>query len=137
MIVVGGVPAALAAAIASARNGASTVPTEREYKLTAEDAIKGRRFDDVVAISSCATIRYHGYRRHLEHEGYDIPYRCLLSKRVEGLLIAKRCISSEQQPYESHRAMIPITAFGEDAGTAAALSAEQGVAPRELDATTL
>ncbi|MHB1319440.1 MAG: FAD-dependent oxidoreductase, partial [Anaerolineae bacterium] len=29
---------------------------EGEYKLTAEDAIEGHRFDDVVAISSCAII---------------------------------------------------------------------------------
>jgi hypothetical protein len=110
---------------------------EGEYKLTAEDAIEGRRFDDVVAISSCAIIHYYGYRRYLEHEGYDIPYRCLVPKQVEGLLIAGRCISSEQQPYESHRAMIPIMAIGEAAGTAAALSAQQGVAPRALDVTLL
>jgi hypothetical protein len=110
---------------------------EGEYKLTAEDAIEGRRFDDVVAISSCAIIHYYGYRRYLEHEGYDIPYRCLLPKQVEGLLIAGRCISSEQQPYESHRAMIPIMAIGEAAGTAAALSALRDVAPRALDVTTL
>ena len=61
---------------------------EGEYKLTAEDAIEGRRFDDVVAISSCAIIHYYGYRRYLEHEGYDIPYRCLVPKQVENLLIA-------------------------------------------------
>ena len=110
---------------------------EGEYKLTAEDAIEGRRFDDVVAISSCAIIHYYGYRRYLEHEGYDIPYRCLVPKRIEQLLIAGRCISSEQQPYESHRAMIPIMAIGEAAGTAAALSARQGVAPRDLDVALL
>ena len=83
-------------------------------------ALGGRRFDDVVAISSCAIIHYYGYRRYLEHEGYDIPYRCLLPRQVEQLLIAGRCISSEQQPYESHRAMIPIMAIGQAAGTAAA-----------------
>ncbi|MHC4617180.1 MAG: FAD-dependent oxidoreductase [Planctomycetota bacterium] len=110
---------------------------EGEYKLTAEDAIEGRRFDDVVAISSCAIIHYYGYRRYLEHEGYDIPYRCLVPKQVEQLLIAGRCISSEQQPYESHRAMIPIMAIGQAAGTAAALSASQDVAPRKLDVRLL
>ncbi len=36
---------------------------EGEYKLTAEDAIEGHRFDDVVAISFCAIIHYYGYRR--------------------------------------------------------------------------
>ncbi|MBN1579422.1 MAG: FAD-dependent oxidoreductase, partial [Anaerolineae bacterium] len=110
---------------------------EGEYKLTAEDAIEGRRFDDVVAISSCAIIHYYGYRRYLEHEGYDIPYRCLVPKDVDNLLIAGRCISSEQQPYESHRAMIPIMAIGQAAGTAAALCAQTGVTPRRLNVARL
>ncbi|MDF1516037.1 MAG: FAD-dependent oxidoreductase, partial [Anaerolineae bacterium] len=106
---------------------------EGEYKLTADDAISGRRFADVVAISSCAIISYYGYRRYLEHEGYDIPYRSLLPLGIENLLIAGRCISSEQQPYESHRAMVPIMAIGQAAGSAAALSADAGIAPRNLD----
>jgi len=110
---------------------------EGEYKLTAEDAIEGHRFDDVVAISSCAIIHYYGYRRYLEHEGYDIPYRALVPKKVDNLLITGRCISSEQQPYESHRAMIPMMAIGQAAGVAAALSALQDVKPRALDVTML
>jgi hypothetical protein len=106
---------------------------EGEYTLTAEDAIEGRRFEDVAAISSCAIISYYGYRRYLEHEGYDIPYRCLVPKKVDGLLAAGRCISSEQQPYESHRAMAPIMAIGQAAGTAAALCCETDATPRGLD----
>jgi hypothetical protein len=110
---------------------------EGDYKLTAEDVLNGRRFDDVVAISSCAIIAYYGYRRYLEHEGYDIPYRCLLPKSVDNLLVAGRCISSEQQPYESHRAMVPIMAIGQAAGTAAALTALKDVSPRNLDVQLL
>jgi hypothetical protein len=110
---------------------------EGEYKLTANDAISGRRFDDVVAISSCAIIHYYGYRRYLEHEGYDIPYRCLVPQGVDGLLVAGRCISSEQQPYESHRAMVPIMAIGQAAGAAAALCTQAGCAPRQLDVPRL
>lgn len=110
---------------------------EGEYKLTADDAITGRQFDDVVSISSCAIISYYGYRRYLEHEGYDIPYRCLVPKVVDNLLISGRCISSEQQPYESHRAMAPIMAIGEASGTAAALSAKENVKPRNLDVPLL
>jgi hypothetical protein len=110
---------------------------EGEYKLSAEDAIQGRRFDDVVAISSCPIIHYYGYRRYLEHEGYDIPFRALIPKQVDHLLVAGRCLSSEQQPYESHRAMIPMMATGEAAGTAAALCAAQGIGPRALEIRTL
>ena len=107
------------------------------YKLAADDAISGRRFDDVVAISSCAIISFYGYRRYLEHEGFDIPYRSLVPKSMDGLLVAGRCISSEQQPYESFRAMAPIMAIGEAAGTAAALAAKAKVEPRKLDVAAL
>jgi hypothetical protein len=110
---------------------------EGEYKLTAQDAISGRRFEDVVAISSCPIISYYGYRRYLDHEGYDIPYRCLVPKGIDDLLIAGRCISSEQQPYESHRAMAPIMAIGQAAGAAAALSVESGAHPRGIDVKRL
>ncbi len=106
---------------------------EGEYTLTADDAIEGRRFDDAIAVSSCPIIRYYGYRRYLEHEGYDIPYRCLVPQEVEGLLVAGRCISSEQVPYESHRAMVPVMAIGQAAGTAAALCARTGANPRGLE----
>ena len=110
---------------------------EGEYKLTAEDAIEGRRFDDVVAISPCPIIHYYGYRRYLEHEGYDIPYRCLVPQKIDNLLVAGRCISSHQQPYESHRSMVPIMAIGQAAGAAAALCCGDGVRPRDLDVRRL
>jgi len=110
---------------------------EGEYKLTADDAIRGRRFDDVVAISACPIIHYYGYRRYLQHEGYDIPYRCLVPKKIDALLVAGRCISSQQQPYESHRSMASVMAIGQAAGAAAALCCQTGVSPRNLDVARL
>jgi hypothetical protein len=110
---------------------------EGEYKITAEDAIEGRRFPDVVAISPCPIIHYYGYRRYLQHEGYDIPYRALVPQKVENLLVTGRCISSEQQPYESHRAMVPMMAIGQGSGVAAALCARTGASPRTLDVALL
>ena len=110
---------------------------EGEYKLTAEDTLKGCRFEDVVAISPCPVIHYYGYRCYLEHEGYDIPYRSLVPKQIDGLLVAGRCISSEQQPYESHRAMVPIMAIGQAAGAAAALCSQADRQPRDLDVAHL
>jgi len=110
---------------------------ECEYKLTEQDALEGRRFEDVIAISSCAVIHYYGYRRYLEHEGYDIPYRCLVPRGVDGLLVAGRSISSEQQPYESHRAMVPVMAIGQAAGVAAALCCRTGKSTREVDVGVL
>lgn len=103
------------------------------YQITAEDVIAGRVFEDGIAVAANPIIRYYGYRRYLEHEGYDIPYRCLLPQKVDGLIVAGRCMSSDQQAYESWRAMAHILAIGEAAGTAAALSALGGVQPKQLD----
>jgi hypothetical protein len=107
------------------------------YKTTADDAIEGRKFDDSISMSACPIISYYGYRRYLEHEGYEIPYRCLLPQKVEGLLVAGRCISSDQQSYESWRAMAPTMCLGEAAGTAAALSVKSKKSPKEIDVEML
>ena len=106
---------------------------EGEYKLTGEDVMEGRRFDDVIALASNPIIAYYGYRRFLEHEGYDIPYRCLVPKKIEGLLVAGRCMSSDQRAYESWRAMGHVLCIGEAAGVAAAAAADAGVTPRRAD----
>jgi len=107
------------------------------YTLTADDALSGRHFADSVAMSSCPIIHYYGYRRYLEHEGFHLPYRCLLPKGVENLLVAGRCISSEQQPYESYRAMVPIMAIGQAAGVAAALCVKYDCSPASLNVAAL
>ena len=107
------------------------------YKTSAEDAIEGRKFNDSVAMSACPIINYYGYRRYLEHEGYEIPYRSLLPQKVEGLIVAGRCISSDQQSYESWRAMAPTMSIGEAAGTAAAISFKTKKKPKEIDVEML
>lgn len=108
-----------------------------EYQLTADDALTGRRFADVIAISSCPIIHSYGYRRYLEHEGYDIPYRTLVPQKIDNLLVTGRCLSSTQEPYESHRAMIPMMAVGQATGVAAAQCCTTNTTPRSLDVTRL
>jgi len=103
------------------------------YKTTADDALKGKKFDDSIAMSACPIISYYGYRRYLEHEGYEIPYRCLLPQKIEGLIVTGRGISSDQQSYESWRAMAPTMCLGEAAGTAAAICVKTKKSPGEVD----
>lgn len=104
-----------------------------EYVVTEQDAIKGTRFPDVIAISSNPMPSYHGKRFFFEHEGFDIPYRALIPKKVEGLVLSGRCISCEQAPFQSARSMAPAMAIGHASGCAAALAATRGVPPRKLD----
>jgi len=104
-----------------------------EYVVTEEDAIKGRRFPDVIAISSNPMPSYHGKRFFFNHEGFDIPFRALIPKNVEGLVLTGRCISCEQAPFQSARSMAPAMAIGHASGCAAAMAAVANVPPRRLD----
>ena len=64
---------------------------------------------------------------------YQIPYRCLLPKRIEGILVAGRCISADHEAESSTR-VIPISgAQGQAAGAAAKLVAESGLPVRQID----
>ena len=108
-----------------------------EYVVTEQDAIKGTRFPDVIAISSNPMPSYHGKRFFFNHEGFEIPYRSLVPKKVEGLLLTGRCISSEQAPFQSARSMAPAMAIGHASGCAAAMAANGKVPPRKLDVKAL
>jgi hypothetical protein len=108
-----------------------------EYVVTEHDAIAGKRFPDVVAISSNPMPDFHDARYFFRHEGFGIPYRSLVPKKVEGLILSGRCISCEQAPFQSARSMAPAMAIGHASGCAAALAATQRVPPRQLDVKAL
>ena len=108
-----------------------------EYIVTEQDAIKCTRFPDVVAISSNPMPSYHGQRFFFEHEGFEIPYRSLVPKNVEGLVLTGRCISCEQAPFQSARSMAPAMAVGHASGCAAAMSAKNKIPARKLDVKAL
>ena len=61
-----------------------------------------------------------------------IPYRSLLPRGIEGLLVAGRCFSATHDAHASVRSMAQCMAMGQAAGTAAALAVEAGLTPREL-----
>lgn len=108
-----------------------------EYIVTEQDAINGTRFPDVIAISSNPMPSYHGKRYFFNHEGFDVPYRSLVPKKVEGLLLTGRCISCDQAPFQSARSMAPAMAIGHASGCAAALAAKTKTPPRKLDVKAL
>ena len=108
-----------------------------EYTVTENDAIEGVRFPDVIAISSNPMPSYKGKRYFFKHAGFDIPYRSLVPKKIEGLVLSGRCISCEQGPFQSARSMAPAMAVGHASGCAAALAATTGVPPRKLNVKTL
>lgn len=107
------------------------------YKIVLDDVLNAAKFEDSIAMASKPIIEYFGYRRYLEHEGYEIPYRVMLPEVVDGLLVVGRCMSSDQPAFESWRSMGPCMVLGQAAGTAAAIAAKQGIAPRKVDIVEL
>jgi len=68
-----------------------------------------------------------------ELRSYDIPYRSLVPLKVDNLLVAGRCLSSDFMAQSGCRLVMCCLTMGEAAGTAAALSLAKGVTPRKLD----
>ena len=108
-----------------------------EYILKESDAKDDVRFDDVIAISSNPVPAYYGYRYYYPHLGFDVPYRCVVPKEIDNLLLAGRNISMEQPPFQSARSMAPNMAIAQAVGTAAALCVKEKVGPRELNVKEL
>ena len=61
---------------------------------------------------------------HINHEKIEIPYRCLLPRKIDNLIVAGRAISVEYHALGPVRVMAPCMATGHAAGNAAALAME-------------
>jgi len=110
-----------------------------EYTLTKDDVLQARRFDDGVA-RSAYPIDLHNpsgsgtsTQRLEPGRSYEIPYRCLVPKDIDCLLVAGRCISTTHEALASTRLTPTVMTLGQAAGTAAALANQRGVALRNLD----
>lgn len=109
-----------------------------EYVLTGEDVLGAARFDDAVACGAWPQ------EFHVEGKGtsyvwldegayYQVPYRALVARDVENLLIAGRCVSATHEALASTRVIAPSMAQGEAAGVAAALAARKGMPVGTVD----
>jgi glycine/D-amino acid oxidase-like deaminating enzyme len=113
-----------------------------DYRLTRDDVLNACRFDDEIALCG-APIEEHAAGSdtrwtYVPQSGvYGIPYRCLLPKGVEGMLVAGRCFSATHDAHASARSMATCMAMGEAAGMAAALTAASGTTPRNVSVNAL
>ena len=90
---------------------------EGEYVMTKEDLAERTRFDDSIA----------------RGRDYYMPYRVLLPKTVDNLLVAGRHYSATSQAQKTSREIPPCMAMGEAAGVAAAMALNAGVTVRKVD----
>ncbi|HEY64039.1 MAG TPA: FAD-dependent oxidoreductase [Caldilineae bacterium] len=72
-----------------------------------------------------------------DDDWYEIPYRCLVPREVDNLLVAGRCISATHEGMAGARVMGTCMAIGQAAGTAAALAVHGGITPRDVDVDEL
>jgi len=100
------------------------------YVLTEKDALEGRTFDDVIAWRSGHLDI--GFVRLSRMKIHDVPYRAIVPERLDGLLMAGRCISATHVAASAGKSMGNCVATGHAAGIAAALSAGKNTVPREL-----
>ncbi len=100
------------------------------YVMAEEDALEGRRADDTVAWRSgfldIGFVRFEPMKIH------DVPYGALVPEKIDGLLIAGRCISATHVGASAGKSMGNCMATGHAAGIAAALAVQGGQQPREL-----
>ena len=112
-----------------------------DYQLTGADLDEGSRFEDeIMVLAPSVDIHHPDGRGTTKHGGkrgvmFGIPYRCLVPKDLEGLLLAGRCISATVEA--NIKGTAKCMGIGHAAGTAAALSVAGGILPRQLAVHTL
>jgi ribulose 1,5-bisphosphate synthetase/thiazole synthase len=113
-----------------------------DYVLTLADYLARRSFDDEIA-RNAYYIDIHLSKREWERnmgrqidweseihrykpgESHGVPYRCLIPRTTDNLLVAGRSISTDRAVQGSTRVMPTCLATGEAAGCAAALAAQR------------
>lgn len=87
-----------------------------EYVVTKEDVMDRVHFADTVA----------------RGRDYYTPYRSMLPKGIDGLIVAGRHYSATEAAQKLSREIPPCMSMGQAAGVAAALSLDRGVALRDV-----
>jgi hypothetical protein len=72
----------------------------------------------------------------LREDSFDLPYRCLLPRDIDGLLMGAGRSLSTANP-SLLRVMVHTMVVGQAAGAAAAVAAKAGATPRTVDVTTV
>ncbi len=110
-------------------------------EVTWEDLVSGRRREDAVCRATFGmdvhspdplVSKDFDASERKQVLPYDIPYGALVAAKVEGLMMAGRCISGDFLAHSSYRVTGNAVVMGEAAGMAAAYCVRRGVLPHEV-----
>ncbi|NLY99343.1 MAG: FAD-dependent oxidoreductase [Pirellulaceae bacterium] len=115
-----------------------------DYILTPLDIVNRRTFPDTVGISNGGRLDKHGYTVHAFYMINNwrggmtyTPYRCLLPKGIDGVLVIGVGLSADCDAIPSIRMQPGVQNLGYAAGVAAAMAAKAGVPARAIDIKAL
>ena len=107
--------------------------------LTGEELTACTRFPDSIALGNYGIDIHNpegrGTVQHFFHgeEYFSIPYRSLLPKETDNLLVAGRCLSADHEAHSAVRIMPICACMGEAAGAAAAVAHKTDTNAHTLD----
>lgn len=114
-----------------------------DYEVTFDDFLNAKEFDDSIGRGAMPA-GFHTPEGEtmcvydLEPgKSMTIPYRCMVVKGKENLLVAGRCASYEIEVANCIRCMPQCMVMGEAAGTAAAIAIKEGVSVRDINVSSL
>jgi len=97
-----------------------------ECVVTKEDLQAGKEYDDAIAVIP----RFDALG---DTASIQIPYRCLVPVKIDGMLVAGRSFSSDAAANNMVNLIPHCIAMGQAAGTAAALAVKGGVNVRDIN----
>ena len=109
---------------------------EGDYVVTPQDIVTGARHPDVMVRSIWEARRIVGNKKATpaSADGYDLPYRMMLPKGLDNLLVVGRGSSYIRRGHDpATRARVTQFHLGQAAGMAAALARRTGATARTVD----
>ncbi|MHB1314566.1 MAG: FAD-dependent oxidoreductase [Christensenellales bacterium] len=103
-----------------------------EYTITRKELIEGATYHDTVVV---AQPPYRNF--DVNDKLKEIPYRCFVPPKINGLLVAGRCLSADLGAIQMLRLIPIVMLMGQACGTAAALSIQTGADVRNVSINQL
>jgi len=97
-----------------------------EYKITVDDLKNTYEHEDTISVVPAINLQY-------SKTPTEIPYRVMVPEKIENLLVAGRCFSSDVEANNWTNLIPHCVALGQAAGVAAAVAVNSGASVRKVD----